>query len=139
MGVDCIFLPYKRVCLQTGPGYPLAWTYDWVIEVENNLKEFSFTLRGLLDINCRKRMGIFFWDIDSKNPKDFLVNKSEDFKPVWKMYKQTEFEEAPLQPSCSIYALIFPETFTTASEYCKKAILIRWNERDSSFEVEPRT
>lgn len=135
MRYDCIFLPYRRVRLKNGSDYPLAWTYDWVIEVENNFKEFSFTLRGLLDINCRKRMGIFFSDIDSENPEQLLTKRSF-FKPVWELYKQAEFKEAPLQSSCSLYALIFPETFTTVSEYCGKAILIRWNERDS-FVVEP--
>ncbi len=127
MSYDCAYFPCYRLKRQNKK-FPIAWSYDWIIEVENEFDEFAFTLRGLLDINCNNRMGIFFCDnIDLNEIKD-------EFKIVWNIYKNDHrYRNAIVDTNLSLHALIFPDTFRNIDDYLKDVKLIKWDKNNSDF------
>jgi len=132
MGFDCIYLADKRV-RKSKSKYPIAWSYDWIIEVENEFEEFSFTLRGLLDINCNKRMAIFFSDDFLNDDNGFLSQINIDFKPVWELYVSPRYTESILSHDPYLHALVFPDTFTDLDHYLINAKLVKWDQAGGKF------
>ena len=135
MKFDCTYLSNRRI-LATTEIYPIAWSYDWIIEVENEFEEFAFTLRTLLDVNCNKRMAFFFTD-DVKND-DFVDKINEMFDPAWKLYSSSEYTNFIANTDLCLHALIFPDTFEDIKHYLDNTKLVKWDSTKEEFLLEPQ-
>ncbi|MBX9791687.1 MAG: hypothetical protein K2Y37_22420 [Pirellulales bacterium] len=121
--IDCVFLrePKQGMC-EFAPTLPRRWVVDWVIEVENKFYEFCMTMRGMLDIASRARLGIFFKDNVKDGPRGGFSD--EHFKHcVWDPYQEYSlFKDDP-----KLYVLFLPTKFTTIEQYHAGADLYEWN------------
>lgn len=141
MKVDCTYLAENRIRANTAT-YPIAWSYDWLIEVENIFEEFAYTLRSLLDINCGKRMAIFFTDyiIESRS-EAFLKEISARFYQAWQLFLSSKHTRQIAELDLCLYSLIFPETFNGdkgIAHYLKNTKLVKWDQKREAFVMEPQ-
>ena len=124
---DCTYLKKPQEIL-SGHKFPVDWDYDCIIEVENNIKEFAFTLRTLLDVVCKKRVAIFFWDnFNVKEHEEVHKFKCKCWQPFKKRYQFIdEFE---------LYVIIFPEKYEDAGgrTYFERSKSYKWDTQKEEF------
>lgn len=122
--LDCAFFTSTRK--PDKAGYPVEWELDWLIEVENNLLEFTMHLRGLLDFIANHRLGIFFCD----RPDDQIGRLTNEFLVSWRPFaaKYSFANDLDLQ------AIFFPENYTTFREYSDASRTFIWNGKEESFQ-----
>ncbi len=135
---DCTFMnEYKKKSEKPGckyeTKYPTIWSYDWIIEVENEFEEFTFTMRSLLDVVCNSRMGIFFNDSISDEGKKNSVWEEMNirFKCAWEEF--TKQFPAFDKFDFSLYALLFPNSFVDMKTFLEQAMLFQWDENCKTF------
>jgi hypothetical protein len=124
-----LFEHYRIDCIYCGPRilgkgrFPVEWTNDYLIEVENNLLEFRMTLRALLDVIAKKRVAIFF-----RNSPD-AVNLSEQFLSTWHSYRSA----FPGDSDPNLEAVFFPEDFANIDTYLNNMRRFIWDVKDLCF------
>jgi len=134
--LDCIYVPckkrpdnhedmleqLKRYCARK---FPVRWSLDWAIEVENNIGEFCMTLRTLLDINCNHRLAIFF--DDGANGREIT--------DCFEKYCWRHFGPHNRHPQgWSLLAVFLPETLGSAGDIRPRGFI--WREEDGFLPLE---
>ncbi len=76
-GIDCRYLDGDRT---KNGRFASGWNNELIIEIENDLKEFVWTLRVLLDIMADHRIAVFFYNSEQTISLDAL---SDQFRPPW--------------------------------------------------------
>jgi len=121
-GYDCMYFERPRETDKFGN--PIEWETGWLIEVENDINEFSFTLRCMLDLLCRYRLGVFF-------ASEFdVAGLSDRFRGVWQMF----LNRFSFAKRFNVAALILPEWYTDFEQYARGAALLSWNVETCCFE-----
>ncbi len=121
-GVDCTFLRAPR---KSDGRYPIEWEFDWMIEVENNVSEFAYHLRGLLDFVCNHRLGIFFSD----SPDEEIAGLNEKFRAAWRPFaaKHRFADELDLQ------VVFFPNKCESSETYSRDSRSYTWNAKSEAL------
>lgn len=120
--VDCTFLAAPRVFKE---GLPIEWEYDWMVEVENNPREFAYHLRGLLDFNCRNRLAIFFVD----GPDDQIGSLTDEFRSSWRPFATKNQFASEL----NLQVLFFPSSYNSCDTYCAQSRSYLWDTVNEAF------
>jgi hypothetical protein len=77
VAVNGLEVPWNKACWRG------RYRYDMVCEVENQLKEFEMTMRGMFDIRARLSVGIFFAVRPDPDIGEALWNRgSADLRPL---------------------------------------------------------
>ena len=119
--LDCTYLAGPRTF--DAKKFPVSWENDWVIEVENDWPEAAMTLRSLLDVVTRHRLGIFF-----KNSPN-IDELSKDFRKSW----ETFISQYPFATGFDLQVIVFPESYSSFDEYAKSSRSCVWDSETHSF------
>ena len=120
-GFDCMFIERRRKTDKFG--YPKEWEVGWLIEVENEFNEFSFTLRTMLDFICEHRVAIFFASSFD------IADLTGRFQETWRLF----FQQYSFAETFHLAALVLPDHYTNFEQYRSAAQLLAWNSASEEF------
>ncbi|HTQ37501.1 MAG TPA: hypothetical protein VMJ32_00645 [Pirellulales bacterium] len=108
-------------------GFATAWNNELIIEIENDPKEFVWTLRVLLDIIADYRIAVF---INNAKQATSLESLSDQFRAPWKQF----MTHNPFASKFHVGIVLLPTEFKNENQFRDESQYTEWSEKSGQWQ-----